>query len=132
MRDARRDTSRAPTYVYLSSHARSLLTLARHDINPFLSPAYPHSAGDTVFYNSNILHCASYSPACPRATLHACAGSVKGGSTRARNVLQHGLGWMEEPRFKDGLNERGRAMLERLVKMKEGVGEDVGYSLSNE
>ena len=39
---------------------------------------------------------------------------------------------MEEPRFKDGLNERGRAMLQRLVKMKEGVGEDVGYSLSNE
>ncbi|KAI0791422.1 hypothetical protein C8Q75DRAFT_758101 [Abortiporus biennis] len=84
--------------------------------------------GETVFYNSNILHCATYSPLAKRATLHASMGSIRGGSSRARNVLQHGLNWMTEPRFGAGLNERGRGMLARLVKMKEGTG-DVGYSL---
>ena len=57
-------------------------------------------------------------------------GSVQGGSSRARNILQHGLNWMTEDRFKDTLNERGKRMLERLIKMKEGAGE-VGYSLAN-
>ena len=83
-----------------------------------------------MFYNSNILHCAAYSPATTRATLHACMGSVRGGSSRARNVLQHGLSWMTEPRFRDSLDVRGQAMLDRLVKMKEGAGE-VGYSQDN-
>lgn len=87
-------------------------------------------AGDTVFYNSNILHCATYDSSKKRATLHACMGSVKGGSTRARNILQHGLDWMTEDKFKDTLDERGKVMLERLVNMKNGSGE-VGYSLSN-
>ena len=57
-------------------------------------------------------------------------GSVKGGQTRARNILQHGLGWMLEDKFKETLDERGKAMLERLIRMKEGAGE-VGYSLNN-
>ncbi|PSR74503.1 hypothetical protein PHLCEN_2v9800 [Hermanssonia centrifuga] len=57
-------------------------------------------------------------------------GSVRGGSSRARNILQHGLNWMTEPCFRDGLNDRGKAMLDRLVAMKESAG-DVGYSLGN-
>jgi len=85
--------------------------------------------GETVFYNSNILHCATYSSADPRATLHANMGNVKGGSTRARNVLQHGLNWMKEDGFREGLNDKGKAMLDRLIAMqKKSV--DVGYSLS--
>ena len=97
-------------------------------------PWYAHLeaiiAGETVFYNSNILHCATYDPSAKRATLHATMGSVQGGSSRARNILQHGLNWMTEERFKDTLNERGKRMLERLIKMKESAGE-VGYSLVN-
>ncbi|TCD70357.1 hypothetical protein EIP91_003709 [Steccherinum ochraceum] len=87
--------------------------------------------GETVFYNSNILHLGTYTSATPRATLHACMGSTQGGSSRARNVLQHGLEWMEENRFKEGLDEKGRAMLERTLMMKEGLSGEVGYSLVN-
>ena len=83
-----------------------------------------------MFYNNNILHCASYSPNRPRATLHACIGDTRGGSTRARNILQHGLEWMEEEEFRETLNSEGRQMLERLVRMQEEFhGKDVGYSL---
>lgn len=85
--------------------------------------------GETVFYNSNILHCATYSSAERRATLHASMGSVKGESTRARNVLQHGLNWMKEDTFREGLTEKGKAMLDRLVTMQEKA-VDVGYSLT--
>jgi len=85
--------------------------------------------GETVFYNSNILHCATYDSKAPRATLHACMGDTHGGSSRARNVLQHGLNWMEEDRFRDGLNDRGKAMLRRLIEMQKGINGDMGYSL---
>jgi hypothetical protein len=56
-------------------------------------------------------------------------GDTRGGPSRARNVLQHGLNWMKEDRFHDGLNDRGKAMLSRLVEMQKGVNGDVGYSL---
>ncbi|KAI0776945.1 hypothetical protein BD413DRAFT_610523 [Trametes elegans] len=87
--------------------------------------------GETVFYNNNILHCATYDARTPRITLHACMGEVRGGPARARNILQHGLGWMKEPRFADTLDERGRRMLERIVRLQESVDGDVGYSLVN-
>lgn len=88
------------------------------------------SAGDTVFYNSNILHCAVYNPRKKRATLHACMGETSGGSTRARNILQHGLSWMKEDGFKSTLREgRPREMLERLVRLQEGFAEsEIVYS----
>ncbi|KAG5338815.1 hypothetical protein C0989_006084 [Termitomyces sp. Mn162] len=75
--------------------------------------------GESVFYNSNILHCATYNCTEKRATLHATMGNVKGGSTRARNILQHGLDWMKEDAFHKRLNEKGKAMLNRLIEMKE-------------
>ncbi|KAF8952257.1 hypothetical protein BDZ97DRAFT_1809771 [Flammula alnicola] len=75
-------------------------------------------AGDTVFYNSNILHCAAYSSKERRATLHACIGDAKGGSSRARNVLQHGLEWMKGTSFRDNLpNETAKAMLNNLISI---------------
>ena len=81
-------------------------------------------AGETVFYDANILHCAGYNPRMKRATLHACMGETSGGSTRARGIFQHGLTWMKEGRFKDTLQEgRPRDMLERLIRMREGFGE---------
>ncbi|KAI0660185.1 hypothetical protein C8Q70DRAFT_80481 [Cubamyces menziesii] len=87
--------------------------------------------GETVFYNNNILHCATYSAKEPRITLHACMGEVRGGSARARNILQHGLQWMKEARFAETLDARGKKMLERIVRLQESVNGDVGYSLDN-
>ncbi|KAL1741135.1 hypothetical protein HDZ31DRAFT_46086 [Schizophyllum fasciatum] len=84
--------------------------------------------GETVFYNSNILHCAAYDSKQRRATLHACMGSTAGGAARASNILQHGLLWMKEPRFRETLDETGQAMLSRLIAMQESAGE-VKYSL---
>lgn len=87
--------------------------------------------GQSVFYNSNILHCATYDPNQRRATLHATMGSTRGGQSRARNILQHGLLWMKEERFCEGLDDRGRAMLANLIKLQESVNGDIGYSLTN-
>ncbi|KAI0699513.1 hypothetical protein C8T65DRAFT_581125 [Cerioporus squamosus] len=87
--------------------------------------------GETVFYNNNILHCATYDNREERITLHACMGEVRGGPSRARNILQHGLKWMKEDRFRDTLDERGKRMLERIVSLQESVNGDVGYSLAN-
>ncbi|TFK68940.1 hypothetical protein BDN72DRAFT_820679 [Pluteus cervinus] len=87
--------------------------------------------GETVFYNSNILHCAAYEPGEKRATLHATMGDAKGGSTRARNVLQHGLEWMKEVRFREDLDEKSVAMLDLLLKMHAESGDAVGFSLEN-
>ena len=52
-----------------------------------------------------------------------------GGAARANNILQHGLLWMKEPRFRETLHETGRVMLDRLVKMQESAGEEIKYSL---
>ena len=71
------------------------------------------AAGETVFYNNNILHCATYSTHRPRATLHASMGDARGGSTRARNILQHGLEWMREDAFRETLSLEGKQMLDR-------------------
>ncbi|KAH7091761.1 hypothetical protein BKA62DRAFT_645473 [Auriculariales sp. MPI-PUGE-AT-0066] len=89
--------------------------------------------GDTVFYNNNILHCAAYSSVKQRATLHGCMGDARGGSVRARNILQHGLGWMREDKFSHSLtNDRGRKMLDKLIAMDDAArelhGDNVVYS----
>jgi len=100
---------------------------ARSDVMFHLTCAV---AGETVFYNNNILHCASYSPNRPRATLHACMGDTRGGSARARNILQHGLEWMKEGTFRETLDLKGKQMLEKLVWMQEEFdGNDIEYSL---
>jgi len=85
---------------------------------------------ETVFYNSNVLHCATYDAAQQRATLHATMGDTRGGATRARNVLQHGLTWMRDAAFRETLGTpEGRGMLDALIAMQDGVQGDVGYSL---
>ncbi|KAF8530103.1 hypothetical protein BU17DRAFT_36078 [Hysterangium stoloniferum] len=86
--------------------------------------------GETVFYNSNILHCATYDHHSTRATLHACMGDSRGGSTRARNVLQHGLDWMKGERFQQTLPDgRARHLWEKLMEMEKGNGGKMEYSL---
>lgn len=109
------------------------LTLYREWSHSAGRPTADHfTAGETVFYNSNLLHCARYSSKKRRATLHGCMGDVRGGSTRARNVLQHGLRWMREDRFRAQLDEVGQAMARRLAEMEEKAeGNALGYSLSN-
>lgn len=92
-------------------------------------------AGETVFYNSNILHCATYNSHAQRATLHPCMGDAeRGGTVRARNILQHGIvDWVSGEAFERTLpTERARKMRARLLEMakmadEKGVG--VGYSL---
>ena len=86
-------------------------------------------AGETVFYNNNILHCATYSTHRPRATLHACMGDARGGSTRARNILQHGLEWMKGEGFRETLSLEGKQMLDRLVRLQELHDKPIEYAL---
>jgi hypothetical protein len=87
-------------------------------------------AGETVFYNNNILHCATYSTQKPRATLHASMGDARGGSTRARNILQHGLEWMKEDTFRETLSLDAKQMLDRVLKMQEELhNKRIEYSL---
>jgi hypothetical protein len=57
-------------------------------------------------------------------------GDNRGGSSRARNVLQHGLSWMKKDQFQASLDGRGKAMLSRLITMQEGVRGDLGFSLA--
>jgi len=57
-------------------------------------------------------------------------GDIYGGSNRARNVLQHGLNWMKEDQFRASLDDRGKAMLSRLIEMQESVNGDSGFSLA--
>jgi hypothetical protein len=85
-----------------------------------------------VFYNSNILHCAAYDSKAPRATLHATIGDIRGGSARARNILQHGLDWIKSDDFRASIPEnwRARKMLDNLLNMQKNSGE-VGYSLQS-
>lgn len=57
-------------------------------------------------------------------------GDTRGGSTRARNVLQHGLEWMKEDRFVETLPPgRARDMWEKLIELEKGTGGKIEYSL---
>lgn len=84
--------------------------------------------GDIVFYNSNILHRATYSAKNIRLTLHGSYGHVDHGKTRAKGVLQHGVAeWL--PNFKpvNGNMLMLKNKLEALAKEFEGV--KLGYAL---
>jgi len=125
-------------YIVPGSHKRPRTSEQRAHSNTMDPPKNPLdmpgsiqvtlNPGETVFYNSNILHCATYNPNARRATLHACIGDTSGGSSRARNVLQHGLEWMKDDRFKAGLNGKAKAMLDRLIKMQEAANGNIVYS----
>ena len=57
-------------------------------------------------------------------------GDVRGGTTRARNILQHGLEWMKDDRFRKSLpNGRSIEMLDRLLNVVGEVKDGTGYSL---
>ncbi len=73
--------------------------------------------GQTVFYNSNILHRAVYPKDRKRITLHGCMGSIVGGSNKAQGILQHGLEWMRSEEFRKSLPEKMHSMLNNLIKL---------------
>lgn len=58
--------------------------------------------GDVVFYDNNILHRGVYDPMKERCTLHGSMSRKGFGKSRARNVLQHGVGeWVGKVDFSD-------------------------------
>ncbi|CUA76568.1 hypothetical protein RSOLAG22IIIB_06351 [Rhizoctonia solani] len=96
-------------------------------------------AGDTVFYQNNILHTAAYRPDVKRATLHASMGDIRGGSRRARMILQHQVDWVrsdafvstfksEESPSTDTVATRLQSMRNRLLAMADSVHGQVEYS----
>lgn len=115
-------------------------------------------AGQTAFYVNNIVHkgkvCALVSLSgwaaaasavetdCPRPphpqynlqvkrrTLHGCYGNPPPGDTsRATNILQHGLEYVATAAFRASLPAALVPMLDRLLAMKASLGNrDVGFS----
>ncbi|KAI0477289.1 phytanoyl-dioxygenase family protein [Xylariaceae sp. FL0804] len=92
--------------------------------------------GDVVFYDNNILHRGVYDAKKERMSLHGSVGRADVGSSRARNVLQHGVGaWVDRCDFSalggegEPLRRRAEGMRARLVELGRRSG-DVGYSLS--
>ncbi|ORY27921.1 hypothetical protein BCR39DRAFT_496867 [Naematelia encephala] len=87
-------------------------------------------AGETVFYNNNILHVGKYTPETKRRTLHGCYGSPPvGDDTRARNILQHDLSYTRDPAFRELVSDDLKPMLDKLNSWQrrfEGV--EIGYS----
>jgi len=78
-------------------------------------------AGQTVFYNPNLLHRAVYNPKIRRATLHCAVGAPEnGGVVRAAGIV-HVLGykrisWITDPAFRDSLPNGGlRSMHANLL-----------------
>ncbi|KAK8850685.1 hypothetical protein IAR55_004605 [Kwoniella newhampshirensis] len=87
-------------------------------------------AGETVFYNNNIMHVGKYTPENKRRTLHGCYGSPPpGDDTRARNILQHDLSYCRDPRFRELVSDDLKPMLDKLNSWQERFdGVEVGYS----
>lgn len=84
--------------------------------------------GDVVFYNSNILHRARYDSSKTRITLHGSYGHVKYGESRAKGILQHGVGdWIEKLETEEtNLQMLRDKLIELSNKFK---GEEIEYAL---
>ena len=89
--------------------------------------------GDIMFYNNNILHRGVYDSTVERMTLHGTIGTAGTNKSRARNILQHGIGsWARQADFSDlpsDMAQLAGGMQQRLIAM--GGGRDVGYSQVN-
>ncbi|CAK9786872.1 hypothetical protein CC85DRAFT_289294 [Cutaneotrichosporon oleaginosum] len=86
--------------------------------------------GQGVFYNNNIMHVGKYNLAVKRRTLHGCYGCPPPGDTsRARNLLQHGLGYATDPAFKSTLPQSLWPMVDRLNGLQASMeGKEQVYS----
>lgn len=61
-------------------------------------------------------------------------GDIRGGFSRARNILQHGLSWMKDPAFGQTFPEGpAKMMLKNLVVMHDSAPQEMSskYSLKN-
>ncbi|KAL7419443.1 hypothetical protein Q5752_006281 [Cryptotrichosporon argae] len=87
-------------------------------------------AGETVFYNNNILHVGKYNLQVKRRTLHGCYGAPpEGDTTRARNILQHDLGYTSDETWRASLPSKLRPMVDRLNGMRALMaGKEIEYS----
>lgn len=84
--------------------------------------------GDAVFYNSNILHRATYSAKNVKLTLHGSYGHVDYGNVRAKGVLHHGVAeWLDSFQSVNANMSMLKSKLEALAKEFEGM--KLGYSL---
>ncbi|EPS36463.1 hypothetical protein H072_10043 [Dactylellina haptotyla CBS 200.50] len=97
-------------------------TLAKDDKSPLKDEIKvvlkPNQA---VFYENDILHRAEYNTL-QRVTLHGSLG-MEGQVERARMVLQHGVEYLKDNAFTEGLNDTGKTMWKNLME---------GYGKSNE
>ncbi|CAO3645138.1 unnamed protein product [Mucor hiemalis] len=116
-------------YVVPQSHRRVRTQRERHiTINDPKSHDMPNmlkvilKPGQTVFYDSNILHRAAYKSDRKRATLHGCMGTIEGGHHRAGNIFQHGLDWMNTPEFKSSLPQSLDKPYANVLAMAESAG----------
>jgi hypothetical protein len=121
--------------VVPGSHLRPLTDIERN-ADPFEKnmpgqKVVHMKAGDVVFYNNNFLHRGAYNSKVERMTLHGSIGHTKGNNTRARNVLQHGIGnWVDKVDFNPlppTLKTRAEAMRKNLNDMGRD-NEDVGFA----
>ncbi|KAL7411360.1 hypothetical protein BDY24DRAFT_410260 [Mrakia frigida] len=93
-------------------------------------------AGQTTFYNNNILHVGKYNLKVKRRTLHGCYGSPPPGDlNRAQNILQHFPPpfptYISSPAFRSSLPKVLKPMLDRLLAMETQLkkeGRVVGFS----
>ena len=78
--------------------------------------------------DSLVVHVGKYNLAVKRRTLHGCYGAPPPGDTsRARVILQHGLGYTQDPSFVDELPGSLKPMVKKLNSLQADAGE-VGYS----
>jgi hypothetical protein len=123
--------------VVPGSHVRARTNVER-DADPF-AKGLPGEiklrmkAGDAVFYNNNILHRGAYASGVERMTLHGSIGHAGGSSSRARNVLQHGVGrWVGKMDLNslEGIERtRAEGMRDRLVNFGAKNLDNIKYSL---
>lgn len=74
------------------------------------------------------MHVGKYNLKVKRRTLHGCYGAPPPGDTsRARVILQHGLGYTQDPAFVQGLPENLKPMVAKLNNLQ-GTAGDVGFS----
>ena len=92
--------------------------------------------GDVIFYDNNVIHTGRYDSRKERLTLHGCVGDVRGGTGRARNILQHGLGtWAHDVSFgglEPATKQRAEGMKRSLLKLGSEAGEDAQRGIYDE
>ncbi|KAF3901441.1 hypothetical protein ABW21_db0203346 [Orbilia brochopaga] len=83
-----------------------------------------------VFYENDILHRAEYTTL-KRVTLHGSMG-MEGQVERARMILQHGVDYLKDETFADGMGEYGKIMWRNLMQGYGKGGSDVNPGIHDD